>query len=172
MFSVTFRPPIPWVPWGALENLRTSRLQNASPRFHSAPLAPTAAHRQLFRGPRGPRVAKCVTTHFCRASLAAPPRPPVISVCRRAARSRLEPPGACAPPRSRRGKLAFPAVLTRFQGPAPWRTPRPRARLARFPNKSREFKERAPNLSKSQLPSGHPGRRAQTLRNASSPQGI
>ena len=132
------------------------RLQNVSPRFHSAPRAPAAAHRQASRGPRGPRASKCVTTHFCRVSLAAPPRP---HPCFRSAGGRQEPPGAPFAPRSRRGKLAFPAVLTRFQGPAPWRTPRPRARLARFPNKSREFKERAPNLSQSQLPSGHPGMR-------------
>ena len=70
---------IPWVPWGALENLRASRPQNASPRFHSAPAAPTAAHRQASRGPRGPRAAKCVTTHhdaFPRGVSLATPLPP------------------------------------------------------------------------------------------------
>ena len=80
--------PIPWVPGVRLENSQTLGPQNASPRFHSAPLAPTAAHRQASRGSRGPRASKCVTTHFCRVSLAPPPGPTRAFGLPEAARSR------------------------------------------------------------------------------------
>ena len=145
--------PIPWVPWGRIENSQAPGLLAAPPRFHRAPAAPAAAHRQGSSRPFGPRAAKCVTTHFCRG-LSSPPLPPPGPLpCFRSA---VGPPGGssaplpcgCFSPRASK-KLAFLAVLTRFQGPAPWRPPRPRARLARFPNKSSEFKEKAPNLAKS-----------------------
>ena len=133
--------------------LPAPRPQNASPRFHSAPMAPAAAHRQASRGPRGPRASKSVTTHFCRVS--APPAPPVISVSQKS-------PGAAGAARGPRA---------------------PRARAAEnshFPRSSRDFK--APPAGAppgpvhasrvSQTNRANSRRKPQTLRKASSPQGI
>ena len=86
------RTLIPWVPWGRLGNLRDPGLLAAPPRFHSAPAAPAAARRQGSRRSSGPRAAKCVTTQFCRVSLAAPPSAPRDFGLPEAARSRQEPP--------------------------------------------------------------------------------
>ena len=94
-------------------------------------------------------------------SLLAAPLPPLPGPTRdfglpEAARSRQEP----LSPRARAAETShFLRPSRDFKAPPPWRIPRPRARLARFPNKTREFKERAPNLAKSKFPSGHPGRR-------------
>ena len=100
------------------------RPQNASPRFHSAPMAPAAAHRQASRGPRGPRAAKCVTTHFCRVSLAAPPSAPRDFGLPEAARSRQEPPRAARGPRA----PALAPRKTRIScGPHAFLRPRPLA---------------------------------------------
>ena len=148
--------PIPWVPEGAFENLPAPRLQNASPRFHSAPLAPTAAHRQASRGPRGPRAAKCVTTHFCRSllptSLATVRPPPVLSVCHRASWGSW-------------GSLAFR------------RAPSNNSRFLRSSHVFKALPLDAPPgpQSASHVPQtnrANSRREPQTSRNASSPQGI
>ena len=81
--------------------MRPSRPQNASPGFHSAPRAPTAAHPQGSRGSRGPRTAKCVTTHFCRGlSLYPPCHPQGLSRAFGLPESRQEPPRAAGGPRA------------------------------------------------------------------------
>ena len=108
--------PIPWVPWGRIENSRAPGLLAAPPRFHRAPAAPAAAHRQGSRRPFGPRASKCVTTHFRGGLFGLPLPPPGLRRAPRVLSVRRKRPRFCA---ARRGKLAFLFALTRFEGPAP-----------------------------------------------------
>ena len=129
--------------------MRGSGLLATSPRFHRAPAAPAAAHRQASRGPRGPRASKCVTTHFCEVSPHPPLPPPRPHPCFRSA-----PRPPCLSPRA-------PNNL-------------------RFLRSSRVFKAlpcgASPGLLNasraSQANRANSRRTLQTLRKASSPQGI
>ena len=158
----------------------------APPRFQKAPAAPAAAHRQGSSRPCGPRAAKCVTTHHdafpARASRRAAPRPRAPRVFSVPPPSRPPAPRAARSPPPR-----VPRCPLRPLGPGVGGGRRSAENL-RFVRSSHDFKapprdatpgllgasrgshqncaksrRAAQDLKKTQLPSGHPGRRDFTL---------